>query len=266
MTIKEYIKEKQKEKFDLRWAKKIETIPNNRGKTFQCMVIFKGIKYYFNKMQRRDDLDFYIVCKRSNITASGTEVVSNGKTYSKKEFKDIFVDYDEYEKELRIIFRDNKTKYEGKDEKQQNHILELYRLQQEYSLAFLKYIGCDVSREKKMLSYSLAEIKNYVLEKKKKGSLISRYYEFLPFNAKRLRKLLKHKICKILINPNEKVFTDYCKVNGFKELHDLLFIPYYSIALLKQFGRELIEQIIKDIKSYIDLQNLYNTYITSDDI
>lgn len=267
MTNDKYIREKQIEKFDLYWSKKIKKLPKTTTKISQCTVEMKGKKYYFNKVQRDGENDYSIVCKMGVVNNnSGNETLSERKVYSKNEFKEVFIDYDEYERELRSVLRNFNYDYEGRDVRQENHISKLYRLQQEYSLAFLRYLGCDVVREKKMLKYTKDEIRKYVIDKKNTKNLTSRYFEFAYYKAKRLRRLLKHKISTILLRPSEKCFTDYCRANGFKDFHDLILIPYYSLTLIEEFGQELIEQIIKDIKSYIDVQVLYDTYVTSDDI
>ena len=267
MTNDKYIREKQIEKFDLYWSKKLKKLPNTTTKTSHCFVEMRGIKYYFNKVQRESEKDYCIVCKKGVAKNNSVqETLSERKVYSKNEFREVFVDYDEYERELKSVLRDYNYDYEGRDVRQENHIAKLYRLQQEYSLAFLRYLGCDVGREKKMLKYTKDEIRKYVIEKKNTQNLTSRYFEFAYYKAKRLRRLLKHKISTVLLRPSEKRFTDYCKANGFIDFHDLILIPYYSLTLIEEFGQEVIEQIIKDIKSYIDVQVLYDTYVTSDDI
>ena len=264
MINSEYIKEKQKEKFDLFWSKKVKKFHKTGS---QCSVEYKGTNYYFNKLHKTNENEYYIVCRKGVINGkTGKVEVLDRKVYSKNGFKEVFVDYDEYKRDLISLLTNFDRDYDGVELRQKNCTSKPYLLQQEYFLAFFRYIGCDIAQERKMLEYSFEDIKQYVISKKKTQHLTSRYFEFACYKAKELRYLLKHKISSILLNPMENVFIDYCKTNGFRDLHDLILIPYYTVALLEKFGQKLIEQIINDIKSFIDMQFLYATCVTSDDI
>ena len=90
-------REKQIEKFDLYWSKKIKKLPNTTTKTSHCFVEMRGVKYYFNKVQRESEKDYCIVCKKGVAkNNSGEETLSERKVYSKNEFREVFVDYDEF--------------------------------------------------------------------------------------------------------------------------------------------------------------------------
>lgn len=251
MTNNEYIKEKQKEKFDLYWEKKVKKLPNSSAIVSHCTIEIHGTEYYFKKVRKYWGTEYCVICKKK-MSYSNDKKYLGRKEYSKNEFKDIFINYDEYKKELRRVLHRPRYDIEYSGESRKNNIAKMYYLQQEYSLAFLRYLGCDVESEKKRLKFTKEEIRRYVINKKKNGSLASRYFEFVCYETKKLRCLLECKISTILLRPEEKCFIDYCKLSGFDNLHDLLLIPFYSLTLLQEFGQELIELVIMDIKSFIE--------------
>ena len=70
------------------------------------------------------------------------------------------------------------------------------------------------------------------------------------------------------MNPYSTVFSDdnYYLLAYNDKYKTIMHYRVDRMDSVKMLDDDIIEQIIKDIKSYIDVQVLYDTYVTSDDI
>ena len=265
MTNEEFVKKKLNQKFDYFWEKAIRKLPYRNENIFSKTYGF--YRYYFNKTNSKIDNEPCISCKRAIIKDGVERNLTDRKVYSKKELKEIYVEYDRYNRELQYIFSAGKEfspdPYAGNfscDKKTK----ELYLLQRMYAFVFLSSIGLNVIEEQKCLRLNFNEIKDYICDRQLR--FCDRYFEFRKYRFKRIHLLLDSHIDNILLNAKYEKFIEFCKRKDIIDLKSLFFVPYYSIGFVKVFGPSLIESVLFDIKRYIEIHMLFDKYVSLEDI
>lgn len=246
MTNDEYIRSKKIKKFERAWARNIEKLPRSASNAI-CVNDSKAVvQYYFHKVIHRDGR-VLICCRKTLNTGVGAQ-----KEYSEQEFKEIFVDAVEYDRELIRLL--NNTS----DDKR-------FLLQKEYSEAFLKYIGCDRALEKLYRVIRLSEIVDFIDKQKRTNNLAVRYFEFKKYKAKFLRTRLTTSIDRIILKSANQPFKDFCIKNKIKDFFDLLVFPYHAKCVVDYFSWGMVESVIQEVVQYIKVEKLWDT-VTDEDL
>lgn len=265
MTNEEFVEKKLSQKFDFFWEKALKKLSYGNEKFFSIRT--ENYRYYFNKISSRIDCEPCIVCKRSLIENGKEKGFKDRKVYSKKEFKEIYVKYEQYKKELHSVFLSGKEfvpdAYAG-NFTCDKATKELYLLQRKYSIIFLRCIGLDVIKEQRCLYLNLDEIRDYICDAKRR--YCNRYFEFQKFGLKMIQPLLDSPIEVILLDLKYERFITFCKEKCINDLTSLLFVPYYAVTLVNRFGASLIGSVLFDIKRYVKVQILFEKYVSLEDM
>ena len=265
MTNEEFVEKKLSQKFDFFWEKALKKLSHGNEKFFSIRT--ENYRYYFNKISSRIDCEPCIVCKRSLIENGKEKGFKDRKVYSKKEFKEIYVKYEQYKKELHSVFLSGKEfvpdAYAG-NFTCDKATKELYLLQRKYSIIFLRCIGLDVIKEQRCLYLNLDEIRDYICDAKRR--YCNRYFEFQKFGLKMIQPLLDSPIEVILLDSKYERFITFCKEKCINDLTSLLFVPYYAVTLVNRFGASLIGSVLFDIKRYVKVQILFEKYVSLEDV
>lgn len=271
MTNEEYIREKRNEKFNVLWELKVPKFPVISGvDSTSKKIYFKGRTYYFNKQKTKSG-ETYLVC-RTGRGVGKDEKIEDKMVYAQNDMRDIFCDFATFRTDVvRALnaMRERKNAlptYEYDMRREIDQSIRRYQLQEEYASAFFAYLRWSVKKENDYVNYNLDGIKSWIQKCSQEKYLSSRYYAFLSYKIAKIRKFFNVSIANVLLDKRDEEFIIFCKRNGFNTFFPLLVIPYYSFWMIRRFGIETIERVIREVKTFLDIHISYDDYITSSDI
>lgn len=268
MTNEEYIKIKKTKKFEQAWEKRTKLLPGRNQTAIEIAGQNIDEKYLFKK-QISNGGAIEIICQKSiRNPDSGNWRTGNRRIYSKKDFQEIFVDFEGYEREVsRIRYV---ALYENKSEEQEvqeeySDYNESIILEKEYAQFFLAWLSCDCNYEKKCDRIQLIDLPEFINSYRQTKSLASRYFEYKKIKAKSIKPYLNQEIRKVIVQPKNEKFIELCQRYGLRDLRDLMFFPYHAKCVVSYLGWELLENVIKEVIQYLKFEKLWST-VTAEDL
>ena len=255
-------------KFEHAWQKRAKLLPGRSQAAIEVTGQNIDEKCLFKK-QISNGGAIDVICQKSiRNPDSGNWRNGDKRVYSKKDFQEIFVDFEEYEREvsrIRYIALYENSQEEQELQQEYSDYNESILLEKEYAQFFLSWIGCDCNYEKRCAKMQLADLPGFINSYRQTRSLTKRYFEYKKIKTKSIKPYLSQEIGKVIVQPKNERFIELCKRYRLCDLQDLMFFPYHAKCVVEYLGWELLENVIKEVIQYLRFEKLWST-VTDEDI
>lgn len=268
MTNEEYIINKRKAKFEQIWDKILKKLPNSSQKAMEINKCLFHTQLWNKKLQ-------LVICR---IVKEEKNNKSVNVVLDKKDLEKIFVNFNSYIEEINEYKKNINEELRCKGSfnninsnaryRQLIKRLNALEYEKKYAEILFKLGGCSLKKEYYSAEIALSEIRSYICGIREHGKIGDIYHEFKIYGSNKIRYLIKRKynLSDVLIEKDILNFVEFCINEDFKDLYDLLLIPYHNYALVEKYGADCLQKVISSIKTFIDLHTLEFQDITFEDL